>query len=69
MSDYKYTGLGVAVRETAGGELLELGVILDGAFVGFASRKTGDVTSAISEAAAAKSAAGDTSTDSTVADG
>lgn len=69
MSDYKYTGLGVAVREVADGEQLELGVILDGAFVPFGSRKRGDVTALISEAAAAKPSTGDTSTDPSVASG
>jgi ribosomal protein S5 len=57
MGEYLYSGLGVAVREIAEGELYEFGVLVDGGFVGLGSRKAGDVKEAVAAAKAEADAA------------
>ena len=59
MSDeYTYSGLGVAVRKIADGELYEFGVVVEGVFVGLGVRKAGDIDP---EIAAAKQRKAETS--------
>jgi hypothetical protein len=52
---YLYNGLGIAVRETADGELYEFGVVVDGVFIGLGVRKVGDVQAELDAAKQRKS--------------
>lgn len=50
MTDFLYSDLPVVVRKDSSGEYFEFGVVLDGAFVSFAARKTGGINDDIARA-------------------